>query len=273
MELLLSLDVWASFLTLAALEIVLGIDNLIFLAIVTARLPERHQAFARRLGLLLALGLRIVLLLAIWWIVGLTAPILTVGDFAFSWRDLVLLVGGLFLLVKATLEIHHTVEGEEEHGAARQPTSMLAAVVQIALIDVVFALDSIITAVGMAEHVEVMIAAVVVAMVVMMVAAEPVSRFVLAHPTVKMLALAFLLLVGVLLVADAFQLHVPRGYLYFAIFFSGLVEGLNQLARYRRQRRSDAATAEPAVDGDPRPRDADGPERTAEGTEPGDPTG
>jgi len=242
LQLLFSLDVWASFLTLAALEIVLGIDNLIFLAIVTARLPEHRQAFARRLGLLLALGLRILLLLAIWWIIGLTAPIFTVGDFAFSWRDLVLLLGGLFLLVKATLEIHHTVEGEDGHGPARQPASMLSAIVQIALIDVVFALDSIITAVGMAEHVEVMIAAVVVAIVVMIVAAEPVSRFVLTHPTVKMLALAFLLLVGVLLVADAFHVHVPRGYVYFAIFFSGMVEALNQLARHRRQSRA-AATA------------------------------
>lgn len=254
MELLFSLDVWASFLTLAALEIVLGIDNLVFLAIVTARLPAHRQAFARRIGLTLALGLRIVLLLAIWWIIGLTAPIFTIGDFAFSWRDLVLLLGGLFLLVKATLEIHHTVEGEEEHGPTRQPASMLSAVIQITLIDVVFALDSIITAVGMAEHVEVMIAAVVVAIVVMMVAAEPVSRFVLAHLTIKMLALAFLLLVGVLLVADAFHFHVPRGYLYFAIVFSGLVEFLNQLAG-RRRRRKRAATlataAEPAASAQP----------------------
>lgn len=264
MELLFSLDVWASFLTLAALEIVLGIDNLIFLAIVTARLPAHRQAFARRLGLALALGLRIALLLAIWWIIGLTAPIFTIGDFAFSWRDLVLLLGGLFLLVKATLEIHHTVEGADEHGPTRQPTSMLSAVIQIAIIDVVFALDSIITAVGMAEHVEVMIAAVVVAIVVMLVAAEPVSRFVLAHLTIKMLALAFLLLVGVLLVADAFHFHVPRGYLYFAIFFSGLVEFLNQLAqrRHRKEGTASAPAATPPEAAASSPAAADPPEET-----------
>jgi len=246
-ELLLDPAAWASFLTLAALEIVLGIDNLLFLAIVTGRLPPERRPFARRFGLLLALVLRILLLLSIAWIVRLTTPIFTLGGWALSWRDLVLLAGGLFLLVKATLEIHHTVEGEQEGGDERpstaRPAGFSAAIVQIALIDLVFSLDSIITAVGMADHVEVMIAAVVVAILVMMVAADPVGRFVLAHPTIKMLALAFLLLVGVALVADALHFHIPRGYIYFAIAFSALVEGLNELYRRRRAR----PTVEPST--------------------------
>ncbi len=238
MELLTDPAVWASFLTLAALEIVLGIDNLVFISIITARLPEERRSFARRFGLTLALVLRVLLLFSIAWIVRLTTPIFTFGDYAFSWRDLVLLAGGLFLLVKATLEIHHEVEGAEETGQVRAHLGFGSAIAQIAVLDLVFSLDSIITAVGMAEHVEVMVAAVVVAILVMMVAADPVGRFVLAHPTVKMLALAFLLLVGVALVAEALQFHIPRGYLYFAIAFSALVEGLNQLARRRRRRRT-----------------------------------
>lgn len=235
MELLFQPSTWASFVTLAALEIVLGIDNIIFLSIVTSRLPSHQQAFARRFGLGLALLLRILLLLSISWIIGLTAPLVTIADHTVSWRDLVLGAGGLFLLVKATMEIHHTLEGGD--GAKHPRTvSLTGAVIQIALIDVVFSLDSVITAVGMAEHVEVMVAAVVVAILVMLVAAEATSRFVNRHPTVKMLALSFLLLVGVALVADALHFHIPRGYLYFAIAFSALVEALNLIARARRHR-------------------------------------
>ncbi len=235
-ELLADPAVWASFLTLAALEIVLGIDNIIFLSIVTSRLPAHQQPFARRLGLGLALVLRILLLLSISWIIGLTAPVFTIFDHTVSWRDLVLGGGGLFLLVKATMEIHHMTEGADAEEAPKT-ASLAGAIVQIALIDVVFSLDSVITAVGMAEHVEVMIAAVVLAIVVMMVAAEATSRFVNAHPTVKMLALSFLLLVGVALIADAMHFHIPRGYLYFAVAFSALVEGLNLLAAKARERR------------------------------------
>jgi predicted tellurium resistance membrane protein TerC len=236
MELLTDPAVWASFLTLAALEIVLGIDNIIFLSIVTSRLPRHQQPFARRFGLGLALVLRILLLLSISWIIGLTAPLVTVFGHTVSWRDLVLGGGGLFLLVKATMEIHHMAEGKDVEEAPKT-ASLTGAIVQIALIDVVFSLDSVITAVGMAEHVEVMIAAVVVAIIVMLLAAEATSRFVNAHPTVKMLALAFLLLVGVALLADAMHFHIPRGYLYFAIAFSALVEGLNLMAARARERR------------------------------------
>ena len=236
LELLTDPAVWASFLTLAALEIVLGIDNIIFLSIVTARLPEEQQAFARRLGLSLALVLRILLLLSISWLIGLTRPVFELSGFAVSWRDLVLFAGGLFLLVKGTIEIHHMMEGFDGTQEVR-PVGLVGAVLQIALIDIVFSLDSVITAVGMAEHVPVMVAAVVVAIAVMMVAAEPTSRFVNAHPTVKMLALSFLLLVGLALIADALHFHIPRGYLYFAIAFSALVEALNLAAARARARR------------------------------------
>lgn len=236
LELLVDPHAWASLLTLAALEIVLGIDNIIFLSIVSARLPAAQQPAARRIGLLLALLMRVALLLSITWIIGLTAPAFSLLGHTVSWRDLVLGGGGLFLLAKGTMEIHHTLEGQEAAGAGRT-TSFAGAIVQIVLLDLVFSLDSVITAVGMAEHVEVMVAAVVIAILVMLVAAEPVSAFVNRHPTVKMLALAFLLLVGTALVADALHVHIPRGYLYFAIAFSAGVETLNLLVR----RRSDAA--------------------------------
>ncbi|MBK8906455.1 MAG: TerC family protein [Rhodospirillales bacterium] len=220
---------WASLVTLTALEVVLGIDNIIFLSIVTSRLPEHQQRAARRVGLGLAAGMRVALLVGIAWIIGLTAPIFTVFDHTVSWRDLVLGGGGLFLLVKGTMEIHHMVEGQEE-GAAIRTVTFASAILQIVLLDVVFSLDSVITAVGMAQHLPVMIAAVLIAVAVMLLAAEPVSRFVNTHPTVKMLALSFLLLVGVALIADGLHFHIPRGYLYFAIAFSILVETLNRLA-------------------------------------------
>jgi predicted tellurium resistance membrane protein TerC len=224
---------WASLAALTALEIVLGIDNLIFLSIVASRLPAHQQNTARRVGLSLALLMRLGLLAGIAWIVGLTAPIATVGDFEISWRDIIMLGGGLFLLAKGTLEIHHTMEEQHtETGSTGRGFAM--AIVQIVLLDIVFSLDSVITAVGMADHLSVMITAVVISMIVMLVAAEPVGNFVNRHPTVKMLALAFLVLVGTMLVAEGLHFHVPRGYVYFAIAFSAGVEALNLMARRRK---------------------------------------
>jgi predicted tellurium resistance membrane protein TerC len=240
--------VWASLLTLTALEIVLGIDNLIFLSIVSSRLPLHQQALARRIGLALALLGRIALLFSLTWLIGLTEPIASIFGFEVSWRDLVLLGGGLFLLVKGTMETHHMLEGHEE-GASIATITFFSAVVQIIILDVVFALDSIITAIGMAEHLSIMITAVVIAMIVMLVAADPVSNFVNRHPTVKMLALSFLLLVGVALIADGMHFHIPRGYLYFAIAFSCAVEGLNLWAASARKRRAMAQPAAPTGSG------------------------
>lgn len=236
LDLLTDPAVWVSFATLALLEIVLGIDNVIFLSIVSSRLPEHQQAKARRIGLLLALGGRIVLLFALSWLIGLTAPLFGLFGAEFSWRDLILAAGGLFLIFKATTEIHAAMEGDEEHGKGRPGAAVFAAVlVQIFLLDLVFSLDSVLTAIGMAEHIEVMVAAVVVAIGVMMAAAEPLSAFVQRHPTVKMLALSFLLLIGVALIADGLEFHIPRGYLYFAVAFATGIEILNLLARKRRR--------------------------------------
>jgi predicted tellurium resistance membrane protein TerC len=235
-------EAWASLLTLTALEIVLGIDNVIFLSIVTGRLPAHQQRRARLIGLGLAALMRVGLLTAIAWIIGLTAPLLTIGNYVLSWRDLVLMAGGVFLLAKGTVEIHHQTEGEEAGGAAKA-TSLTSAIVQIVLLDIVFSLDSVITAVGMAQHLPIMIAAVLIAVGVMLIAAAPVSNFVNRHPTVKMLALSFLLLVGVALIADGLHFHIPRGYLYFAIAFSTGVEMLNLLAARSRARRRAKAHA------------------------------
>ena len=235
LELLADPQVWMSLVTLTALEIVLGIDNLIFLSIVSGRLPKHQQRSARQIGLAMALLGRVALLFSLTWMIGLTEPVFALLGFDVSWRDMVLMGGGLFLIVKGTMETHHMLEGHEE-GAAVGTITFASAVVQILILDVVFALDSIITAVGMAEHLWVMVTAVVIAMVIMLVAADPVGNFVNDHPTVKMLALSFLLLVGVALVADGLHFHIPRGYLYFAIAFSALVEALNLLAARRRQR-------------------------------------
>jgi predicted tellurium resistance membrane protein TerC len=233
--------IWASLLTLTALEVVLGIDNVIFLSVISGRLPESQQARARAIGLGLALIMRIALLAGITWIIGLTAPLFEIFGLAVSWRDAILMAGGLFLLSKATFEIHHTVEGEEADGAAAARARFALAIGQIIMLDLVFSLDSIITAVGMTQNLPVMIAAVVIAVAVMFFAAGPVSAFVMRHPTTKMLALSFLLLVGVALVADGLHFHIPRGYLYFAIGFSVLVEALNLAAARRRKRRRAAA--------------------------------
>jgi predicted tellurium resistance membrane protein TerC len=235
LEMLTDYQIWASLLTLTALEIVLGIDNLIFLSIVSGRLPRHQQQLARRIGLSLALLGRVALLFSLTWMIGLTEPIFTLFAFDVSWRDLVLVGGGLFLIAKGTMETHHMLEGHEE-GASAGTITFATAVTQIIILDVVFALDSIITAVGMAQHLWVMVTAVVIAMIVMLVAADPVGDFVNNHPTVKMLALSFLLLVGVALLADGLHFHIPRGYLYFAIAFSAGVEALNLLAARARKR-------------------------------------
>ena len=238
LELLTDPNAWISFATLVVLEIVLGIDNIVFIAIVSQHLPKKQQAAARRLGLTIAIVLRVLLLLTISWIISLRETLFTAFGIDFSWRDLILGAGGLFLLAKGTREIHSEVEGEDEGHRGKAVATFGGVILQIAMLDIVFSLDSVITAVGVADHVEVMIAAVVVAVLIMMVAAEPTSRFVNKHPTVKMLALSFLLLIGMALVADAFHFHIPRNYLYFAIAFSGLVEVLNRLAdRHRKRRR------------------------------------
>ena len=230
-------EILASLVTLTILEIVLGIDNIIFISIVASRLPREKQILAQRIGLGLALGMRVVLLSMIVWIAGLTAPLFSVMDHEVSWRDIILIVGGLFLLVKGTMEIHHHVEGDEEMKEGTKKAVTFGAVIgQILILDVVFSLDSVITAVGMADDLAVMISAVVIAIAVMMFAADPVSRFVNTHPTVKVLALSFLLLVGMALVADGLHYHIPRGYLYFAVAFSLGVECLNLWSKKNRDK-------------------------------------
>ncbi|MBX7200768.1 MAG: TerC family protein [Rhodospirillaceae bacterium] len=240
LEYLLDPQNWAAFFTLSILEIVLGIDNLVFLAITSARLPPEQQASARKIGLLMALVLRVGLLVLLSWIVALTKPLFTVMEFAVSGRDIVLGLGGLYLLYKGVEEIHASVEGHDEGGGKGGTASYAAVIAQIMVLDLVFSLDSIITAVGMANNLPVMIAAIFVAIIVMMFAAGAVSGFINNHPTVKMLALAFLILVGFVLVADAAHFHIERGYLYFAIAFSIGVECLNLLRAGRAKKRAAA---------------------------------
>ncbi len=230
--------IWMSLLTLSLLEIILGIDNVIFLSIISSKLAAEKQRRARFIGLTLALLMRVVMLCGIAWIVGLTATLFTIGDHAVSWRDIILGVGGLFLLYKGTHEIHNSVEGEhDEHGGVKKTASFASVIMQIVVIDLVFSLDSVITAVGMTENLYVMVASVSIAIFLMMVASEPTSAFVQKHPTVKMLALSFLILVGVALLADAAHFHIPRGYLYFAIAFSMGVEALNLIAAGNRKKK------------------------------------
>jgi len=240
LELLADMNTWAALLTLTAIEIVLGIDNLVFIAILTSPLDPRRGQRARALGLSLAFIFRVLLLASLSWIMGLTSPILTFNDVTLSWRDTILIGGGLFLLAKGTREIHSEVEPVPKHtgGRAGRKRSLWAVIVQLAVIDMVFSVDSIITAVGLADHIEVMVTAVVIAMIVMFVAARPVGDFIERHPTTKMLALAFLLMIGLALLADGFHFHIPRGYIYSAMAFAALVECLNVLARGRRRRRS-----------------------------------
>jgi predicted tellurium resistance membrane protein TerC len=232
--------VLASLVTLTAMEIVLGIDNIVFISIIVGRLPEPQATRARQLGLAMALGFRILFLLTLFWLIGLTRPVFPLLGHGVSWRDLVLFGGGLFLLVKATHEIHHDVEGNREDTMASKVAEGFAAIVaQIALIDVVFSVDSIVTAIGMAQYVSVMIVAVVIAILVMYFASGPVAGFIERHPTTRMLALAFLLMIGIALIADGVGFHIPRGYLYVAMAFSAGVEMLNVIAsRKRRKKRS-----------------------------------
>jgi predicted tellurium resistance membrane protein TerC len=235
-ELLFSPVAWAALLTLTTLEIVLGVDNVIFISVIVSKIPEPQASRARQIGLALALVFRILLLSLLVWLIGLTEPLLTVGSFAFSWRDIILIGGGLFLIAKATHEIHGEVERSAEAGGKAQARSaFLSIVAQITVIDIVFSLDSIITAIGMAQELAIMIAAVVIACLVMYASSGPIARFIAAHPTTKMLALAFLVLIGVALVADGFKFHIPRGYIYFAIAFSVTVEFFNVLARRNRK--------------------------------------
>jgi predicted tellurium resistance membrane protein TerC len=235
---------WAALVTLIVMEVVLGIDNLVFIAILTNKLPEAHRAFARRLGIGLALVLRLALLGTIAWIVQLTKPVFAVLGNEFSWKDMVLIAGGLFLVWKATNEIHHNVDPDPTGGVFDTKAATLglaAAVGQILALDLVFSIDSIITAVGMTPHVPIMVVAVVIAVVAMLLAAEPLSRFIEANPTVVMLALGFLLLIGTTLIAEGFGAHVPKGYIYAAMAFSALVEGLNMAARRAKARRQAVA--------------------------------
>jgi predicted tellurium resistance membrane protein TerC len=214
-------------LTLSALEIVLGIDNIVFIAILTGKLPPEHQKRARQIGLMAAMVMRVLLLLTISWMMKLTQPLFSLLGQEISGKDLILLVGGLFLLAKATWEIHDKLEGPEDHATGKVARGVTAAIVQIMLVDLVFSLDSVITAVGMVDNVAIMIVAVVLAVIVMMIFANPVCAFIERHPTVKMLALSFLILIGVMLVAESFEAHIGKGYIYFAMGFSLFVEMLN----------------------------------------------
>ena len=249
-ELLTSPEAWAAFVTLSVMEIVLGIDNIIFISILVGKLPESAATRARQIGLLLALIFRVVLLFAITWIIGLTAAVFTLPfeipgadgstllDPEISWRDLILIAGGLFLLIKGTREIHGEIEHEEKTLGQAAGASFAAIIAQIVVIDAVFSVDSILTAVGMADDVEVMIAAVILSIGVMYIASGPIAGFVKRNPTTKMLALAFLLLIGVALIADGLGFHIPRGYIYFSMAFAALVEVFNVLAKGAKRKAS-----------------------------------
>ena len=245
-DLLTSPEAWAALLTLTALEIVLGIDNVIFLSVITSRIPQPQATRARQIGLALALIFRILLLSVLVWLIGLTQPVFSIGGLGFSWRDIILIAGGAFLVWKATREIHQHVSPEDEHENAESARSaapgFAAAIGQILVLDLVFSIDSIITAVGMTDHVPIMFVAVIAAVVVMLVAATPLANFINQNPTIVMLALAFLIMIGMTLIADGLGHHVPKGYIYTAMAFSSAVEGLNMLSRRRRAR---AAGIEP----------------------------
>ena len=263
LQLLQSPAAWVALLTLVVMEVVLGIDNLLFISILTNKLPEAQRSRVRRIGISMALVLRLVLLSMIAWLVGLTQTVLDLGitgspgpageptfETAFSWRDLILIAGGLFLVWKATREIHHTVEGDAHDGddpngtpgvPGRAALSVGAAIFQILLLDMVFSIDSILTAVGMTDDLPIMVAAVLIAVGAMLVAADPLAEFVNRNPSVVMLALSFLLMIGLVLIADGFGVHVPKGYIYAAMAFSALVETLNIVAGKKRKRRGAAA--------------------------------
>jgi predicted tellurium resistance membrane protein TerC len=231
LELLTDPQIWAALVTLTVLEIVLGIDNIIFISILVDKLPPNQQPAARTLGLALAMLMRIALLFSLAWVMQLTAPLFQIFYQEISGRDLILIGGGLFLLGKSTLEIHEKLEGEEGHALTRVRSSFLSIIIQITLLDIVFSLDSVITAIGMASHLAIMVTAVVIAVIFMMFFAAAIGTFVNNHPTVKMLALSFLLLIGMALVGEGFDMHIPKGYIYFAMAFSVLVEFLNMKVR------------------------------------------
>jgi predicted tellurium resistance membrane protein TerC len=249
-------EAWAALITLIVMEVVLGIDNLIFISILSNKLPEAHRQRARRIGISLALIMRLALLSGIAWLVGLTTPAFDLGiqglpdshgnpsfETAFSWRDLILIAGGLFLVWKATKEIHHNVDpspADDVFDTSRATLGFGAAIFQILLLDLVFSIDSILTAVGMTDHLVIMVIAVLVAVGTMMLAADPLANFINKNPTVVMLALGFLLMIGAVLIADGFGVHVPKGYIYAAMAFSALVEGLNMLSRKAKRRREEA---------------------------------
>ena len=251
MEWITDPQAWVAFLTLLALEIVLGIDNIIFISILAGKLPADQQPRARFIGLGLALFIRVALLFSLSWVIGLTAPLFSVLNQEISGRDLILIGGGLFLLAKATYEIHENLEGEEGHASKSVKASFVSVIIQIILLDAVFSLDSVITAIGMVDNVGLMISAVVVAIAFMMVFAGPVGAFVERHPTIKMLALSFLLLIGLTLLVEAFEYHVPKGYIYFAMGFSVFVEMLNMKLRKKSQpvKLHERYAPEPASDG------------------------
>jgi predicted tellurium resistance membrane protein TerC len=235
MELITDPNAWLALITLTALEIVLGIDNIIFISILAGKLPEAQRARARTIGLAMAMGTRLALLASLVWMMRLTAPLFSIPVFnqEISGRDLILIVGGLFLLAKSTMEIHDKLEGEGESSGGRAAATFASVIVQIALLDIVFSLDSIITAIGMANQLSIMVAAVIIAVIFMMLFAGAVSAFIDRHPTIKMLALSFLLLIGVALIGDGLDMHIPKGYIYFAMAFSVFVEMLNIRIRKR----------------------------------------
>jgi predicted tellurium resistance membrane protein TerC len=242
-------QIWIALATLTFLEIVLGVDNIIFISILSGKLPPNQQPRARRLGLLGAMVMRVLLLFSLAWIIRLTAPWFTIVGQEISGRDLILILGGLFLIAKSTHEIHDKLEGEEGHGSKRVAASFASVIVQIMLLDIVFSLDSVITAVGMVDELWVMVAAVIIAVGIMMLSAEPISAFVHRHPTVKMLALSFLLLIGLSLLAEGFDHHIPKGYIYFAMGFSVFVEAIN--LRLRPKSAAPVQLHEPYVEGPP----------------------
>ncbi|CAM4203852.1 TerC family protein [Gillisia hiemivivida] len=233
MEIFLQADTWIALLTLTFMEIVLGIDNIIFISLVAAKLPKHQQKKARLGGLSAALIMRVLLLLSITWIIGLTEPVLTFGSFELSWRDIILIGGGVFLLVKSTLEIHHKVEGQHTEQSVKKVSSFGYAILQIMLLDIIFSFDSILTAIGLTDQLILMIIAVVISIIVMMIFARPVGDFVDKHPTIQILALSFLILIGVMLIIEGAHYHVPKGYIYFAVFFSLSIEMLNM--RFRKK--------------------------------------
>ncbi|WIY69821.1 TerC family protein [Aquidulcibacter paucihalophilus] len=240
---------WAALITLVVMEVVLGIDNLIFISILSNKLPPEHRQRVRRIGISLALIMRLALLSMIAWIVSLTAPVFTVMDNAFSWKDMILIAGGLFLLWKATKEIHHSVDhSKSDDMLEKDKTDMVisnvgSAIFQIILLDLVFSIDSILTAVGMTDHLPIMVVAVLVAVAVMLLAADPLANFINENPTVVMLALGFLLMIGMVLIAEGFGAHVPKGYIYTAMAFSAAVEGLNMVSRRAQVKKAAAAEA------------------------------